>query len=228
MAATRTRTENAAIGDYPVSSYNLRLPHPLPRQRRELAKPPMTMRRDAITILEAIVALTLMGSALTVLGQFVSGVQSGLRDRELSGLMAWELENACERIRSWKPIEVTAERIEAIAISEQLTSLVQTPSWKAEVAEITEPIRARQITLGLRCVIQGQSAEPQRITLWLPAGTAADVDERPASDSDGPDETEGVNKELDVGSLDNAPLADALRGKDSVTLDVLNDGKKTP
>jgi hypothetical protein len=113
------------------------------------------------------VAMVILAIAATAVGRFVVSVQKGLRDRELSARIDWELTNARERIGSWPISEVRQEKIEALPISSFLQASLDQPGWRAEVKSISQPIDARQVTLQLQCVWQGQRATPACLTFWV-------------------------------------------------------------
>ncbi len=113
--------------------------------------------------------MVLLAAAAVGVGRFVQSVRDGLLDRELSTRLAWEISNARQRIGSWDPADVTQQRIEQIPISKALRSRLNQPRWRATVEAIDEPAQALRVTLGLRCQIQGQAAEPEVLTFWVDA-----------------------------------------------------------
>ena len=123
--------------------------------------------RSAVTLTEAVVATVLLGLAVAGVGHFVSSVQRGLKDRELSARLDWEMVNARETIGSW-PVEwVTQERIESLSVSPTLLKELTDVHWEAEVSSILDPVAATQVTLTLACNYGGQKARPQQLTFWM-------------------------------------------------------------
>jgi hypothetical protein len=116
---------------------------------------------------EVLVAVALLAAAVVGVGRFMTAANAGLRNRELSARMEWELVNARERIGSWQPADVAKQNIERLPFSEALTRSLEEPRWEAEVTRIEQPARAIQVTLQLHCVLAGQPAVPERLTFWL-------------------------------------------------------------
>ena len=117
--------------------------------------------------MEVIVAIALLGAAASLVGQFVTQVQRGLRDRELNVRCDWELLNARERIGSWSSEQVTKERIESIEISGPLRKRLESPKFSASVTRMDHPIVAQQVTIGLEAVYNGQVIRPSVLTFWV-------------------------------------------------------------
>ena len=125
-------------------------------------------RRRAASTAEVLIAIALLVVATTLVGGFVSQVSDGLRDRETSSRLEWELLNALEVIGSWSADEITAERIAELPISAALADRVKNAKLSAIVAQIDKPARAMQVTLGIRCEWQDQLIEPSTLTFWVP------------------------------------------------------------
>ncbi len=83
--------------------------------------------------MEMLVAISLLAFAVTAMGQFVSQVSSGLRDRELSARIGWEIMNARERIGSWPIDDITVEQIEQLQVSEPLAKSLTAAKFTARV-----------------------------------------------------------------------------------------------
>ncbi|MCA9131616.1 MAG: hypothetical protein KDA45_00605 [Planctomycetales bacterium] len=120
-----------------------------------------------MSTLEVIVALTLLGTAAIGVGRFAASAADGLRARQLSSRIAWELTNARERIGSWRASEVTAERIESIPFSPTLASHLEAPRWQASVQRIEVPTPAIRVTLALHCLLEQQQATPDQLIFWM-------------------------------------------------------------
>lgn len=125
-------------------------------------------RRRAASTAEVLIAIALLVVATSLVGGFVSQVSDGLRDRETSSRLEWELLNAREVIGSWSADEITAERIAELPISAALADRVKNAKLRAIVAQIDKPARAMQVTLGIRCEWQDQLIEPSTLTFWVP------------------------------------------------------------
>lgn len=126
--------------------------------------------RAATTTAELIVAMVVLSAAVGGVGRLASSVTSGLRERELSARIGWEIVNAREQIGSWTPGEITSQRIAALPISEALTSQLSHCRWESSVSVIERPARAIRVNLALVCEYQGQQASPQRLTFWVDKG----------------------------------------------------------
>jgi type II secretory pathway pseudopilin PulG len=98
----------------------------------------MQSYRLAFSTVETIVATVLLGIVVALVGQFSGSVRSGIRDRQLSQRLRWELENVREVISSWPVAEVTQERIETLAISSELEKELEEPRWVATIG--TQPL----------------------------------------------------------------------------------------
>ena len=125
-------------------------------------------RNAAFSIGELVVSLTLLTVALIGVGRFVRTVHSGLKQRELSQLIGWEIANARDSISTWKPEAISVERINALPISKALSSRLDSVHWHAVVDPVTQPVDALRITLTLQCVFHEQASEPDRLVFWLP------------------------------------------------------------
>ena len=75
------------------------------------------MAAGALTV-EVLVAVALLTAAVVGVGRFMTAANTGLRHRELSARLEWELVNARERIGSWHPADVTKQSIERLPFSE--------------------------------------------------------------------------------------------------------------
>ncbi len=125
--------------------------------------------RKAATTMEMLVAISLLAFAVTGMGQFVRQVNSGLRDRELSARIGWELLNARERIGTWPKERLTVEQIQKLPVSAALAESLEEAQFTASIVTIATPIRATQITLALECKVLGQPAQPAVLTFWVAA-----------------------------------------------------------
>ncbi len=124
--------------------------------------------RTATSTAEVIIAVALLAIAASLVGRFVSQVRSGLRDRELSARVGWELQNARERIGSWSTDEITKERIAQLPVSKAVASKLENARLNATVLRIDSPVVATQVTLGLRGELNGQAVQPAVLTFWVP------------------------------------------------------------
>jgi predicted lysophospholipase L1 biosynthesis ABC-type transport system permease subunit len=124
-------------------------------------------RRAGVSTVEVLVAIALLTAAVVAVGRFAVSANSGLRHRELSARLDWELVNARERIGSWNLAEVTKQRIESLPFSDALAPTFANPRWVAEVKQIEQPARAIQVTLQMHCLFAGQPAIPEKLTFWL-------------------------------------------------------------
>lgn len=126
-----------------------------------------TRSRNAVTIIEMLVATSLLVFAVSALGQFVSHINSGLRDRELSARIGWELLSARERIGTWPIERVTVEQIEQLPISAALANRLDEAKFTANVVQLDAPLNATQVALALECNFGGQKAQPSVLTFWV-------------------------------------------------------------
>ncbi len=117
--------------------------------------------------MEMLVAVSLLAFAVTAMGQFVSQVNSGLRDRELSARLGWEIMNARELIGTWPIEDITVEQIEKLLVSEPLAKSLTDAKFKALVVPVDEPLAAIRVTLALECKLAGQLAQPAVLTFWI-------------------------------------------------------------
>ncbi len=124
-------------------------------------------RRLGTSTVELLVALALLATATIGVGQLASRTKAGLRNRELSSRLNWELTNARETIGTWPLSEITVEKIEQIPISQSLRSRLTDLRWEANVESIQQPAEALQVKLSLHCVIEEQSAQPVALTFWI-------------------------------------------------------------
>ncbi len=127
-------------------------------------------RRAAFTVLEVTIAIVLLSAAVVAVAQFVATVNQGLRDRGLVRQMGWEIENLREKISSWPLADITAENISAVPCPPSLTSQLDEARWEADVQSIEVPLQATQITLRLKCTLNGQVAAPEQLTFWIETG----------------------------------------------------------
>lgn len=123
--------------------------------------------RRGTTTAETLIAIVVLGVAASAVGKFASTMATGLDDRELSAKIGWEIANAREVIGSWPAQEITEERIESLAVELSEWENGTDAQWVAAVSKISEPAQAVQVELGLRCKIDGQWAEPERLTFWV-------------------------------------------------------------
>ncbi len=128
-----------------------------------------TASRSGTSTIEILVAVALLGSAFIGVGQFMSMTKAGLRNRELSTRIAWELQNARERIGTWPLSDINRENIEQLPFSDALAEMLSEPRWQAVVTAIPEPIPTIRVTLELHCVLSGQDAQPDSLTFWIDA-----------------------------------------------------------
>lgn len=124
-------------------------------------------RRLGTSTVELLVALALLATATIGVGQLASRTKAGLRNRELSSRLNWELTNARETIGAWPLSEITVEKIEQIPISQSLQSRLADLRWEATVESIQQPAKALQVVLSLHCMMEGQSARPVALTFWV-------------------------------------------------------------
>jgi len=124
-------------------------------------------RRAAFSIMELVIAIILLSGAVVAVGQFVVQVKQGLRDRALSRQIGWEIENLREQICSWPLADVTEARIAEVEYSAALQAELDEVRWEAEVLPLVTPVRATQVTLRLKCVLNEQRAEPASLTFWI-------------------------------------------------------------
>lgn len=130
------------------------------------------LQRGTSTV-EVIVALAVLATAVVGIGRFASTTNRGLRERQLSSRIGWELTNAREQIGAWVPEMITPSRIENLPFSSGLSDQLQDLQWQAEVAPITAPADALQVILTLRCTFQGQTARPASLVFWVPSASHA-------------------------------------------------------
>ncbi len=133
-------------------------------------------RRTATSTLELVIAFGLLVLAASMVGRFVSQVKRGLKERELSARIEWELINDRELIGSWSPDQITRERIEQIPLSKSLANRLTTGRLVAQVSHIEEPIAAEQVTLAIACERGGQTMEPAVLTFWIPSKSVEETE----------------------------------------------------
>ena len=125
-------------------------------------------QRIGSNTLEVTVALVLLGLTATAVGKFVSQVHVGLRQRQLSQQIGWELENIREQVATWKSDSITAERIENLPIAPALAEQLENPRWHAIVSTIDQPLPVKQVSLSFEYVYLSQSSSPAGLTFWIP------------------------------------------------------------
>lgn len=145
----------------------------MPRTRWNLLLPAADrlkprFQRGTSTV-EVIVALAVLATAVVGVGRFAATTNRGLRERQLSSRIGWELTNAREQIGAWDPESVTPSRIESLPFSSGLTDELHDLQWQAEVAPLSAPAQALQVSLTLQCTFQGQTARPASLVFWLPS-----------------------------------------------------------
>lgn len=123
--------------------------------------------RRATTSLETVVAIALLGVAVSALGNMLGRIQHGLNDRELATRVSWEIDNARERIGSWAVDQITPDRIEELPISEALQDRVENLKWQSEVTPITDPIQGVRVRIDLTFDYRGQAVAPNGRTFWV-------------------------------------------------------------
>lgn len=125
--------------------------------------------RWGTSVVELLVALALLGTVALGVGQLTVRTKEGLRNRELSSRLNWELKNARETIGAWPVSEITVEKIQQMPISLSLASQLEDLGWEASIEAISQPVDALQVTLTLRCRIDEQAARPVSLTFWVDA-----------------------------------------------------------
>ncbi|MEZ6133337.1 MAG: hypothetical protein R3C53_00365 [Pirellulaceae bacterium] len=136
----------------------------------------MVARRPAFSTVEVTVAIILLALTAGTLGRFVASVRHGLRERELSCYLGWEIENARARISTWELADVSVENIARMPFSPAIVERLPDARWTSTIETITEPIAAIQVTLQLQCTLHGQAAEPARLTFWIDPAVDESVD----------------------------------------------------
>ncbi len=122
------------------------------------------------TTVELIVAMVVLATAVVGVGRFASNTGQGLRARELSSRIGWELANAREQIGSWQPASIAVDKIESLSFSESLRENLDDLRWQAEVEAVSEPAHAIRVVLTLHCRLQDQPARPASLVFWVDAG----------------------------------------------------------
>lgn len=129
--------------------------------------------RRALTTAETMIAMTLMGVAAASVGTFVSHVSQGLKDRELSARIGWEISNLRETIGSWNVAEITLERIQSVELSPAIRDQLDQPRWEVAVEDVQlgpdsqRRLDAIQISLTLAGIYRGQTVRPEHLTFWV-------------------------------------------------------------
>ncbi len=159
--------------------------------------------RNAFSTMEVTVALLLLTACAMGVGRFVSQVQVGLRERELSRCLGWEIENAKETILSWQPSQVSVARIESLPVSEAALQRLaaagwQAEGWRADVTSIEQPVNALQVTLRLVCRLESQPAVPKKMTFWIADSNLAES----GGKQDGSSEVNAANRDQEAGNED--------------------------
>ncbi|MFK7738212.1 MAG: hypothetical protein AB8B50_19445 [Pirellulaceae bacterium] len=129
---------------------------------------PRIQMRLGVTTTEAIISALLLGLTVAAAGKFASMTHEGLRERELSARIDWELVNARERIGSWSPTEVTEPNVESVAFSAHLKEHFDELAWQAEVEKVETPLAALQVRLSLTATRKSQAIRPADLTFWVP------------------------------------------------------------
>lgn len=126
----------------------------------------MLLRRNGITTTETIVATAMLGIAVVTVGRFSATVGQGLRDRELSARIGWELVNLRETVGSWPLEKISSSSIESEPAN-IVSGLIENPRWDAKVVEVVKPAKAKRVTVKFVCKYRGQTAAPSELTFWV-------------------------------------------------------------
>ncbi len=130
----------------------------------------ITLLRGATTLMETIVSIGVLGTAIALVGNFAVQMNKGLKVRELQCRIAWELTNTREQIGNWPIERITPSNIEELATTESLAKLISDAKWTATVINGQENglgPDCRQVTLALMGNLDGQRIAPATLTFWV-------------------------------------------------------------
>ena len=137
------------------------------RHVQKIARRRPPARNAAFGFGEIIVSLALLTAALVGIGRFVHTVQAGLKERELSHLIGWEIANVRDTISTWKLEDISVERIESLPIPKVLSARVGSAHWRAIVDPVEQPVHGLRVTLAFKCVLHEQESEPEQLVFWI-------------------------------------------------------------
>ncbi|MCR9291220.1 MAG: hypothetical protein NXI32_00790 [bacterium] len=138
---------------------------------------PRSRRRSprlAASVAETVVATALLAIAMSGVGRFAYHLKEGLRNREIGSRIELEMLNLREEVGSWEIADINPQRVEEFPISTGLQAIVEEPHWEAQVVRVSKPAEAVQVTLRLKCRIQGQAASPAERTFWIVGRTRSE------------------------------------------------------
>lgn len=125
------------------------------------------MRKGTSTV-EVIICTIILSVAALSVGKFSGRMHQSLREREMSVLVNWELQNVRAQIESWPAGEISKSKIEGLPVSGNLQSELTNARWQAEVVAVDEPIAAWRIHVELTGQRGGQAVVPAELVCWVP------------------------------------------------------------
>lgn len=134
-------------------------------------------RRSGFTVAETLIAVVLLGVAVTGVGKLVHNVSQGLQDRELACRIGWEISNARELIGTWSAEDITEARIEQLPISGSVRQALRNAEWETRIVETVRPLAAVRVHLALIGDYRGHTIRPQERIFWVPLSAGATADD---------------------------------------------------
>jgi len=126
-----------------------------------------TNHRRAMTVVETIVAAAMLTGMLAVCLQMLGAVAARHRTTETRQLAIREAANLMERISAIPWDELSPETVDRVELSESASRRLTGAELTVDVAESTDPIEQRRITLSIRWKDRsGEFVRPVKLTAW--------------------------------------------------------------
>jgi type II secretory pathway pseudopilin PulG len=124
-------------------------------------------RFTAFTLIEVIVAVTLLGAGLVLTCEVLHWTSLLRRENERRQCAMQEAANALERIRGWSWQELVAEQPPELALSESALRQLPQGDLQLEIAADPDDSDARRIAVEVSWQLRdGQPAAPVRLIAW--------------------------------------------------------------
>jgi hypothetical protein len=136
------------------------------KQRTPISMHSRRRARRGISVLEVTAALVILAFAMTGLAHMLSLGAAHRRTSETRRLAQEEVANQAERIALLAWDETTAEKLQSLPISDELTTFVPSAKLSVALAEEAGPPVARRIEIGVAWTAADGVAEPIRLTVW--------------------------------------------------------------
>ena len=124
-------------------------------------------RRRGLTVLEVTLALLVLTVAITGLAQLLATAAAHRRTSDQRRLALQEVANQAERIALWPYDELTAEKLEGLAPSDDLLAATPAAVLTATVTDEAGPPASKRVRLEVHWTNSaGAHVEPVGLTVW--------------------------------------------------------------